>query len=115
MKDWMRTVLSCPDSAMPAIALTAPNSRTAFWSFVLMRFLPQISLRNLRKLDCYANRFPPPDQVRGYASLENAFQVPTRSPARCFRSSAITDNAVMRPVLGFSEGMFSIDIENRAA
>jgi hypothetical protein len=27
-------------------------------SFVLTRFLPQISLRNLRKLDCYANRFP---------------------------------------------------------
>jgi hypothetical protein len=26
--------------------------------FVLTRFLPQISLRNLRKLDCYANRFP---------------------------------------------------------
>jgi hypothetical protein len=25
--------------------------------FVLTRFLPQISLRNLRKLDCYANRF----------------------------------------------------------
>jgi hypothetical protein len=23
-----------------------------------MRFLPQISLRNLRRLDCYANRFP---------------------------------------------------------
>ena len=25
--------------------------------FVLTRFLPQISLRNLRKLDCYANRY----------------------------------------------------------
>ena len=25
---------------------------------VLTRFLPQISLRNLRKLDCYANRYP---------------------------------------------------------
>jgi hypothetical protein len=25
----------------------------------LTRFLPQISLRNLRKLDCYANRCPP--------------------------------------------------------
>jgi hypothetical protein len=37
-----------------------------------MRFLPQISLRNLRKLDCYANRYPPTDQVRGHASLENA-------------------------------------------
>src|SRR3984957_2407212 len=72
MKDWMRTGLSCPDPAMPAIALTAPNSRTAFWSFILTRFLPQISLRNLRKLDCYANRFPPTDQVRGHASLENA-------------------------------------------
>ena len=26
--------------------------------FFLTRFLPQISLRNLRKLDCYANRYP---------------------------------------------------------
>jgi len=26
----------------------------------LTRFLPQISLRNLRKLDCYANRYPLP-------------------------------------------------------
>jgi hypothetical protein len=26
--------------------------------FTLTRFLPQISLRNLRKLDCYANRYP---------------------------------------------------------
>jgi hypothetical protein len=26
---------------------------------LLTRFLPQISLRNLRKLDCYANRYPP--------------------------------------------------------
>jgi hypothetical protein len=26
--------------------------------FILTRFLPQISLRNLRKLDCYANRHP---------------------------------------------------------
>jgi hypothetical protein len=40
--------------------------------FDLTRFLPQISLCNLRKLDCYANRFPPPDQVRGHAALENA-------------------------------------------
>jgi hypothetical protein len=28
------------------------------WSLILTRFLPQISLRNLRKLDCYANRYP---------------------------------------------------------
>jgi hypothetical protein len=26
---------------------------------VLTRFLPQIILRNLRKLDCYANRYHP--------------------------------------------------------
>ena len=30
------------------------------------------------------------------------------------RSQAITDSAVMRPVFGFSDGIFSIDIENRA-
>ena len=45
---------------------------------------------------------------QAFASLEKAYQVPTRSAARFFRSSAITDNAVIRPVLGFSEGMFSI-------
>src|SRR5439155_27114379 len=32
--------------------------RTEALSFVLTRFLPQISLRHLRKLDCYANRCP---------------------------------------------------------
>ena len=31
-----------------------------------------------------------------------------------FADSAITESAVMRPVFGFSEGIFSIDIENRA-
>src|ERR1700684_610414 len=34
------------------------ESEPGLYSFVLTRFLPQISLRNLRKLDCYANRFP---------------------------------------------------------
>ena len=40
-----------PPGSTPA----APNPHPRF---VLTRFLPQISLRNLRKLDCYANRFP---------------------------------------------------------
>jgi len=40
--------------------------------------------------------------------------VPTHSVARCLRSSAITDSAVINPVLGFSDGMFSMPIENRA-
>src|ERR1700677_1949209 len=33
-------------------------SRWRSWNLFLTRFLPQISLRNLRKLDCYANRCP---------------------------------------------------------
>src|SRR6202158_1125745 len=41
-------------------------------------------------------------------------QVPIRSGAVSLRSAAITDSAVMRPVLGFSEGMFSIDIMKQA-
>src|SRR4051794_7572597 len=41
-------------------------------------------------------------------------QVPMRSGAFILRNAAITDSAVMRPVLGFSEGMFSIDIDSRA-
>src|SRR5882757_1943538 len=41
-------------------------------------------------------------------------QVPTRSGARSLRRQAITDNAVIIPVFGFSDGIFSIDIENRA-
>src|SRR5882724_4837833 len=45
---------------------------------------------------------------------EDRAQVPIRSEARCFRRHAITDSAVMRPVFGFSDGMFSIDIEKRA-
>jgi hypothetical protein len=34
----------------------------------------QISLRNLRKLDCYANRKPIPHQVPDRLSLENAIE-----------------------------------------
>ena len=41
-------------------------------------------------------------------------QVPTRSGARSLRSQAMTESAVIRPVFGFSDGMFSIDMENRA-
>src|SRR5690349_21242907 len=41
--------------------------------------------------------------------------VPTHSAARCLRSKAMTDSGVIRPVLGFSEGTFSIVIVKRAA
>ena len=41
-------------------------------------------------------------------------QVPTRSDARSLRRQAMTESAVIRPVFGFSDGMFSIDIEKRA-
>ena len=33
-------------------------AKAATTRFLFSRFLPQISLRNLRKLDCYANRNP---------------------------------------------------------
>ncbi len=42
------------------------------------------------------------------------FHVPTLVGAPIFRNSAITLNAVMRPVLGFSEGMFSMVMVNIA-
>src|SRR5215510_735011 len=41
-------------------------------------------------------------------------QVPTRSGALSLRSAARTESAVIRPVLGFSDGIFSIDRVNRA-
>jgi hypothetical protein len=37
-----------------------------------------------------------------------------QSGAFSLRRQAITDRAVISPVLGFSDGMFSIAIENRA-
>src|SRR5260370_26926053 len=40
--------------------------------------------------------------------------VPTRSADRRLRRYAITDSAVIRPVFGFSDGIFSIDIEKLA-
>lgn len=40
--------------------------------------------------------------------------VPTRSGALSLRSAATTESAVMRPVRGFSEGMFSMASENFA-
>src|ERR1700738_5631977 len=45
---------------------------------------------------------------------EDNRQVPIRRGAVSLRSAAITGSAVMRPVLGFSEGMFSIDIMKQA-
>src|ERR1043165_10168817 len=39
---------------------------------------------------------------------------PTRSGAVSLRSAAITDRALILPVLGFSDGMFSIASEKRA-
>ena len=40
--------------------------------------------------------------------------VPTCSGEVSLRNAAITESAVMRPVLGFSDGTFSIDIVNEA-
>src|SRR5215471_1825688 len=40
--------------------------------------------------------------------------VPTRSGTFSLRSAAMTESAVIRPVLGFSDGTFSIENENRA-
>src|SRR5713226_8977011 len=40
--------------------------------------------------------------------------VPTRSGALSLRSAAMTESAVIRPVLGFSDGMFSIENEKWA-
>ena len=57
-----------PGAAVPR--LPRPPARGVV--FVLTGFLPQISLCNLRKPDCHANRCPPPDHVRRHASLENA-------------------------------------------
>ena len=37
-----------------------------------------------------------------------------RKGARSFRRHAITESAVILPVFGFSDGIFSIPIENRA-
>src|SRR5947209_7809614 len=41
-------------------------------------------------------------------------QLPTRNGVWILRNAARTDSAVIRPVLGFSEGMFSIETVNRA-
>src|ERR1044072_5924538 len=40
--------------------------------------------------------------------------VPTRSVAPSLRNVASTESATMRPVLGFSDGTFSIDSVNEA-
>jgi hypothetical protein len=56
------TALPVDDPLLAAGLLSGRLGRG--WEFLLTRFLPQISLRNLRKLDCYANRKS--------SSLENA-------------------------------------------
>src|SRR5258708_40082965 len=47
-------------------------------------------------------------------SAERPDQVPTASGACILRNIAITDSATFLPVLGFSDGMFSIESVNRA-
>src|SRR5262249_22931917 len=44
----------------------------------------------------------------------NAPHVPTRNGAASLRNTAITESATIRPVFGFSDGMFSIESVNRA-
>ena len=61
-----------------AVVSRAPAGRSLF----LARFLPQISLRNLRKLDCYANR----NRLRP----ENAVQWITSAIPRGTRTSPLT-------------------------
>ena len=41
-------------------------------------------------------------------AINAASQVPTRNGACSLRNAAMTESAVIRPVLGFSEGMFSM-------
>src|ERR1043165_1681756 len=48
------------------------------------------------------------------ARLGQADHVPTRSGACSLRSAARTERAVIRPVLGFSDGTFSIANVKRA-
>ena len=59
---------SCKTSSRKAMPCTLPQSSRASSReiLVLTRFLPQIGLRNLRKLDCYANRYPPASSRAGF-------------------------------------------------
>src|SRR6266436_72254 len=57
---------------------------------------------------------PGNDTVEIGQTHQKCFYVPTRSGALSLRSAAMTESAVIRPVLGFSDGMFSIENENRA-
>jgi hypothetical protein len=51
----LRLIWATPDGCNTAAASFRARAGSAL---ILTRFLPQISLRNLRKLDCYANRRP---------------------------------------------------------
>jgi hypothetical protein len=52
--------------------------------------------------------------MAGAGAGNDAAYVPTCSGEVSLRSAAITESAVMRPVFGFSDGMFSIPIVNEA-
>jgi hypothetical protein len=61
-------ITGCPKAACASDSQSSAGAKPAsgagfgpncqHWILVLTRFLLQISLRNLRKLDCYANRYP---------------------------------------------------------
>src|ERR1700719_2645688 len=57
----------CPAASGTWSLIGSDQIRTGLQSFGLARFL-------------HANRYPPPDQVRGRLSLENALNIKRRSP-----------------------------------
>jgi hypothetical protein len=63
--------------------MAGSNPGHFFELLVLTRFLPQMSPRNLRKLDCYANRYPLRSKTlsgaklpRRHAGIANGCSVP---------------------------------------
>jgi hypothetical protein len=76
--------------------------------FVLTRFLPQISLRNLRKLDYYANRYPP--RIKSGAG----FRSKTLSGAKRPRRYAGIANGCGVPVIGAAAAAENAHLRKRA-
>jgi hypothetical protein len=62
----------------------------------------------IQNVDCLATAFRQGGPSRAMGIVE--CHVPTRSGAFILRKVASTESATIRPVLGFSEGTFSIDM-----
>src|SRR6266481_5740646 len=79
----------------------------------LTRFLPQISLRNLRKLDCYANRYPSRIKCGTGSARKRYFHslISTKCPVIAAAAAIAGDTRWVRPLNPWRPSKLRFEVE----